>query len=85
MKGKKNMETRAKENMRTGAAIPAIDLSRIKWTCKKCGAGLDLQTGFDTDKKKWKCTECGSKNDVSSQKEFYETLNHIIKELVMEG
>lgn len=46
---------------------------------------LDLQTGFGTDKKKWKCTECGFKNDVSSQKEFYETLNHIIKELVMEG
>ena len=89
--GTKIVKERLNTNMLTnektvnGVAVPAFDLSKIEWTCKKCGARLDGQTGFGTDKKKWKCTECGFKNDVSSKIEFYEAMNYIIKELVLEG
>lgn len=40
--------------------------ARIHWSCDRCGAYLNGQSGFDDHKYIWKCTECGFKSSISS-------------------
>ena len=37
----------------------------VDWWCDRCGAHLNIQSGFDDHRYTWKCDECGHKNSIS--------------------
>ena len=37
----------------------------VAWWCDRCGANLNIQSGFDDHHYIWRCTECGHKNSIS--------------------
>lgn len=38
----------------------------VAWWCDRCGANLNIQSGFDDHHYIWRCTECGHKNSISA-------------------